>query len=219
MSCVSQHTLKTHKNVVLLSNKTHYKWTRISMVLFKSTYCSNLFYNTCQIQPFTFTFIHWWQRLPCKVPTAHQEQFGVQYLAQGFFDMQLGEAGIQTSNLRITRRPALPPEPQQPSLYCNGHWMHIVFNCTTDLLNRALINNVYVLCFITLWWLVAYIFTLSKSHLCSYKCLYSLGRPTGFTLGNKTTAKVSKSSAVMNVSNSPSTLLLVLHCLTAVTAL
>ena len=30
---------------------------------------------------------HWWQRLPCKVPTAHQEQFGVQYLAQGHFDM------------------------------------------------------------------------------------------------------------------------------------
>ena len=32
---------------------------------------------------------HRWQRLPCKVPTAHQEQFGVQYLAQGHVNMQL----------------------------------------------------------------------------------------------------------------------------------
>ena len=31
---------------------------------------------------------HWWQRPPCRVPTTHQEQFGVQYLAQGHFDMQ-----------------------------------------------------------------------------------------------------------------------------------
>ena len=29
-----------------------------------------------------------WQRLPCKMPTTHQEQFGVQYLAQGYLDMQ-----------------------------------------------------------------------------------------------------------------------------------
>ena len=35
---------------------------------------------------------HWWQRPSCKVPTAHQEQFGVQYLAQGHFDMQLSSA-------------------------------------------------------------------------------------------------------------------------------
>ena len=35
---------------------------------------------------------HWWQRPPCKVPAAHQEQFGVQYLAQGHFDMQLSPA-------------------------------------------------------------------------------------------------------------------------------
>ena len=27
---------------------------------------------------------------------AHQEQFGVQCLAQGYFDMQLGEAGFRT---------------------------------------------------------------------------------------------------------------------------
>ena len=32
---------------------------------------------------------HRWQRLPCKMPTAHQEQFGVQYLAQGHYDKQL----------------------------------------------------------------------------------------------------------------------------------
>ena len=27
---------------------------------------------------------------------AHQEQFGVQCLAQGYFDMELGEAGFRT---------------------------------------------------------------------------------------------------------------------------
>ena len=41
-------------------------------------------------------------------PTAHQEQFGVQYLAQGLFDMPLEELRIRTSNLLITRRPSLP---------------------------------------------------------------------------------------------------------------
>ena len=50
----------------------------------------------------------WWQRPPRKVPAAHQEQFGVQYLAQGHFDMQLSSA-----------RPALPAEPQTPQLYPN----------------------------------------------------------------------------------------------------
>ena len=29
--------------------------------------------------------------LPCKEPTVYQEQFGVKHLAQGHFDMQLGE--------------------------------------------------------------------------------------------------------------------------------
>lgn len=42
----------------------------------------------------------------------HREQFGVHYLAQGDLDMQLGGAGIQTSDLLITRRPAIPPELQ-----------------------------------------------------------------------------------------------------------
>ena len=36
--------------------------------------------------------LHWWQSPPCKVPTAHQEQFRVQYLAQGHFEMQLSSA-------------------------------------------------------------------------------------------------------------------------------
>ena len=34
------------------------------------------------------------------VPTAHQEQFGVQYLAQGLFDIQLG--GSRDSNHRLS---------------------------------------------------------------------------------------------------------------------
>ena len=74
-------------------------------------------YNTCQIHLFTNTFIHWWQRLPCKVSTAHQEQFGVQYLVQGHFGMLLGGARICTSNLPITKRPTVPPEPQLPDFH------------------------------------------------------------------------------------------------------
>ena len=35
------------------------------------------------------------------MPTAHQEQFRVQYLAQGHFDMQLGGVWILTSDLKI----------------------------------------------------------------------------------------------------------------------
>ena len=46
----------------------------------------------------------------------HQKQFGVQYVAQGHFDMHLssGGAGIPTSDLLITRRPALPPLSYSP---------------------------------------------------------------------------------------------------------
>ena len=50
------------------------------------------------------------QRLPWKVPTAHQEQFGVQYLAKGHLDMQVGGARIHTSHLSVAKRLALPPE-------------------------------------------------------------------------------------------------------------
>lgn len=41
------------------------------------------------------------------MPTAHQKQFEVQYVAQGHFDMQPGEPGIQTSDLPVTS-----PKPQ-----------------------------------------------------------------------------------------------------------
>ena len=37
---------------------------------------------------------------------------GVLYFAQRHLDMQLGEPGIQTNNLPIIRRPALPSEVQ-----------------------------------------------------------------------------------------------------------
>ena len=85
------------------------KWTLTSSALSQSTDRSKLLYNTCHIHPFTHTFIHWWQKLPGKLPTAHQEQFGVQYLAQTHLGMQLGGAWIRTSNLPITRQPGLPP--------------------------------------------------------------------------------------------------------------
>ena len=51
-----------------------------------------------------------WQLKP---QTAHQ-QFGVQYLAPGHFEMQLGGAGI---------RPALAPELQLPQY----HFFHVIY--------------------------------------------------------------------------------------------
>ena len=42
---------------------------------------------------------------------AHQEQHGVQCLAQGHVDIRPAGIGNQTTNLAINRRPSLPPEP------------------------------------------------------------------------------------------------------------
>lgn len=65
----------------------------------------NVFCNTWHIYPFTHTVTHWWQRLLCKVPSAHQEQCGV----QRHFNMQPGEPGIHTSHLPITGQTSLLP--------------------------------------------------------------------------------------------------------------
>ena len=42
---------------------------------------------------------------------------GFSIFAQGHFDMQLGEPGIQTIDLPITRRPPHPPEPPRGGVY------------------------------------------------------------------------------------------------------
>jgi len=78
-------------------------------------------------QTFHYSFIHWEysgeQSTPAStlphshtnggiklcLPT-HWRQCGVQCLAQGHFDMWTGGAGIQTADLSIIGRPALPPE-------------------------------------------------------------------------------------------------------------
>ena len=77
--------------------------------IFIALFQSNDSSKCCTIHA-TFTHSH---------PTAHQEQFGAQYLAQGHFDMHLGRAGIQTGDLPITRQPALPTEQQPPLFKCN----------------------------------------------------------------------------------------------------
>ena len=75
------------------------KWSAfLSRYSSLTTAQSAVLHNTCHIYPFTHTFIHWWRRLPCKAPPAHQEQFGT----------------LRTGDLPITRRPALPTEPQPP---------------------------------------------------------------------------------------------------------
>ena len=44
----------------------------------------------------------------------HQEQFGVKYLTKGHIDMKTGGARNRTTDLPVSGRPALPPEPQLP---------------------------------------------------------------------------------------------------------
>lgn len=41
-------------------------------------------------------------------------QFGVQYLTQGYYEIQMGEVGIGPSNLLSTGRPTLRPELELP---------------------------------------------------------------------------------------------------------
>lgn len=41
-------------------------------------------------------------------------QLGVQYFAQGYFDMQVGESRVRTTNLLISTLPTLPPRPSPP---------------------------------------------------------------------------------------------------------
>ena len=52
----------------------------------------------------------------------HQEQFGVKYLAQGHIDTRTGGAGNRTTDLPISGRPALPPEPQPPTTVSKIIW-------------------------------------------------------------------------------------------------
>lgn len=44
----------------------------------------------------------------------HKGQLGVQHLAQGYANMQIGGAGDQAADLPIGRRPVLSPESQPP---------------------------------------------------------------------------------------------------------
>ncbi len=53
--------------------------------------------------------------LPRRVLTNHQEQFRVQCVAQGHFEMWTGRGGDRTGNPVISGRSALPPEPQPPN--------------------------------------------------------------------------------------------------------
>ena len=50
------------------------------------------------------TFIHWWQRLPCKVATCSSGTIqGLGYLAQGCFSVQPWDLNQQPSDCRTTR--------------------------------------------------------------------------------------------------------------------
>lgn len=68
------------------------KWICISVALFQSIDQSKHF--TTLVTP-NHTFILWCH---ARCQSAHQELFVVQYLAQGCFDIQMRELGIQTIN-------------------------------------------------------------------------------------------------------------------------
>lgn len=88
----------------------------------------------CQHSPinsYTFVLTHSGQGCLLEVPTcssetvkitlnnqcnSHQEQIGVQYLAQRHFKCR--GAGDKTTSFLISRRPALPPEPQLSLCVC-----------------------------------------------------------------------------------------------------
>ena len=79
------------KRQELPPKKSEFKWCIYIALLSKALYVH-------YIHPFTHTFIHRWRRKPCKAPTAHREQCGVQSLAQGHFDINSGGARIRTGN-------------------------------------------------------------------------------------------------------------------------
>ena len=95
--------------------------------IFIALFQSNNSSKRCTIHA-TFTHSHTYSYMPCKVPTAHQAQFGVQYLAQGHFDMQLGGVGIRTIDLQITLYP-LSHSRHRPS---RAHiaWHRVKCRCT-----------------------------------------------------------------------------------------
>ena len=81
------------------------KWTSISIVYFSVYRPLTALCNTCHIHP----FILWWQRLPCKVPTAHQEQFVGSVSCSRM--LRYASGGVMDSNQTW---PALSPELQPP---------------------------------------------------------------------------------------------------------
>ena len=94
--------------VKMFHSSTAGKWSCIFTALFQSADHSKCFTTLA-----TFSHSHIdGGGCHARQPTAHREQFGVQYLAQGHFHALLGGAGIRTSDLQITGRPAVPPELQ-----------------------------------------------------------------------------------------------------------
>lgn len=87
-----------------------------------------LYITTQHSQIHTHTFICWWQRLPCKVPTcssgvsnhshtygkASGSNLGFSILPKDTLTCWLEEPG---SNPLISGRPAFPPEPQLPHFH------------------------------------------------------------------------------------------------------
>lgn len=83
------------------------------------------------IQPFTHSYI------ACSTLSithrCRQGQFRVQVLAQGHFSMRTGGAGDQSTDLLVSGRPTLPPEPQIFFIVCFAQAQLcylLIVNCT-----------------------------------------------------------------------------------------
>lgn len=77
----------------------HGKWTCISIAGFQSTGHSRCFTT---LVTFTHSFIHTLMTEAVMQGVDHQEQFGAQYVAQGYFHMQPGESNLFPSDYWTT---------------------------------------------------------------------------------------------------------------------
>ena len=92
----------SESRVIFITIALDSAWSNIHVVGLK--WFSVQFLHTAALIAIVMSFvcIQGNPRPPCKVPTAHQEQFGIQHLAQGHFDMELSSALSSDLNQQLS---------------------------------------------------------------------------------------------------------------------
>jgi hypothetical protein len=77
------------------------------------------------LKPFIQPFTHRQRSQPRRATASSSGAAGVRCLTQRHNNTLLGEAGDRTRNLKVTKQPALPPEPRSPPLPLKLyiHWL------------------------------------------------------------------------------------------------